>query len=279
VSVLSTEVEQIKQKIEKKAMDREMGIKHPLKILVADDNSINLSVAVAMLKRIGYTPDTAENGYDVLEAMKDKKYDVVFMDVEMPELDGIDTTRMIRNNWSIKDQPRIIAMTAHALSGDKERFLESGMDDYISKPVRPQAIVKALSKSAKLVQSAKMLGSAEKSSESSIDKKIINDFKQLMGETTQVFLADLVEDFKVQGGKLLYDIQQAIEEKDKESLHQKAHKLKGGSGTLGAIKVQKLAAEMEIVGKEGEYFQAAKLYNQLVYEFSRAVKDLKEIQI
>lgn len=278
VSVLSTDFEPTKQKVEKKDMDREMGIKHPLRILVADDNSINLTVSVEMLKRIGYKPDSAENGYRVLEAMKQNNYDVVFMDVEMPDLDGIETTRLIRSNWKIEDQPRIIAMTAHALAGDKERFLESGMDDYISKPVRPQAIVNALSKSSQLVQNAKKLESSENKSESSIDGKIINDFEELMGDSAQVFLEDLVKDFEEQGEKLIDDIKQAIEKKDKAELHQKAHKLKGGSGTLGAVKVQKLAAEMENCGKEGEFFQAAKLFNQLLNEFNDAVKDLKAIR-
>jgi PAS domain S-box-containing protein len=279
VGVLSEDIMPTKQKVEKREMDREMGTKHPLDILVADDNSINLNVAIAMLKRIGYTPDLAENGYKVLEAMKKKHYDVVFMDVEMPDLDGIETTKKIRENWRVEDQPRIIAMTAHALSGDKERFLESGMDDYISKPVRPQAIVKALSKSAKLVQNVKRLESVEESANPVVDEKIMNDFKELMGESTQDFLADLVKDFEEQGGKLINDIHQAIEMKDKVVLHQKAHKLKGGSGSLGAIKVQKLAAEIERAGKEDELYQAAKLFNQLVYEFDMAVKELKAVRI
>ncbi|NJP04717.1 MAG: response regulator [Chloroflexaceae bacterium] len=97
-----------------------------------------------MLEKLGYRADITANGLEVLEALQRKRYDVILMDVQMPEMDGIEATRMIRQQWSQEEQPCIIAMTAHALQGDREWLLQSGMDDYVSKPVRLEQLINAL---------------------------------------------------------------------------------------------------------------------------------------
>ncbi|MCB0016990.1 MAG: response regulator, partial [Anaerolineales bacterium] len=108
----------------------------------------NQKVALRMLSRLGYRADVAGNGLEVLEALDRRQYDVILMDVQMPEMDGLATTgRIIQGN--LAHQPTIIAMTANALKGDKERFLNAGMDDYISKPVRINTIAAALEKAAR----------------------------------------------------------------------------------------------------------------------------------
>lgn len=109
------------------------GKPRPLSILLAEDNKVNQLVALSMLKKIGYHADLASNGKEVLQALKRQTYDVILMDVQMPEMDGLEATKKIRKLWT--DGPKIIAMTAYALAGDKERCLDAGMDDYISKPV------------------------------------------------------------------------------------------------------------------------------------------------
>ncbi|MCA9985232.1 MAG: response regulator [Anaerolineales bacterium] len=120
----------------------------PLRILLAEDNAVNQKVALRMLSRLGYRADVAGNGLEVLEALDRRQYDVILMDVQMPEMDGLATTgRIIQGN--LAHQPTIIAMTANALKGDKERFLNAGMDDYISKPVRINTIAAALEKAAR----------------------------------------------------------------------------------------------------------------------------------
>ena len=118
----------------------------PLRILVADDNAINQKVAVRILQQLGYAPELAANGREVLAALDREPCDFVFMDVMMPEMDGLEATRMLRKRQMTGDHfnypPRIIvcAMTAHAMAGDREKCLASGMDDYLSKPVRPKDV-------------------------------------------------------------------------------------------------------------------------------------------
>jgi CheY-like chemotaxis protein len=117
-----------------------MAARYPLRVLLAEDNLVNQKVAIRMLERVGYTPDLAINGNQVLAALARRPYDVVLMDVQMPELDGIEATRRIRQAAHLP-QPYIIAMTAHALEGDREHCLRCGMNDYLSKPVRLESLI------------------------------------------------------------------------------------------------------------------------------------------
>ena len=114
----------------------------PLKILVAEDDEMNQQMALMVLKRLGYEADSAGNGKEVLEIVSEQKYDVILMDVQMPEMDGLEATRMIR--LCLTEQPVIIAMTANAMDGDREACLKAGMEDYLSKPVNVEELMKTL---------------------------------------------------------------------------------------------------------------------------------------
>jgi CheY-like chemotaxis protein len=122
----------------------------PLRILLAEDNVVNQKVALLMLARLGYRADIAANGVEVLQALERQQYDVVLMDIQMPEMDGLEATRHIIKNVAPEQRPYIVAMTAHALTGDEERYLAAGMNDYISKPFRPESLVNALRGAAAL---------------------------------------------------------------------------------------------------------------------------------
>jgi CheY-like chemotaxis protein len=128
--------------------DARLAERLPLRLLVADDNAVNQKVAMMLLKRLGYTTDTVANGVEVLQALAAKNYDIVFLDVQMPEMDGYEASRRIRAKFAPDEaeRPRIIAMTGNAMLGDRERCLQAGMDDYISKPVRLDELVAALEK-------------------------------------------------------------------------------------------------------------------------------------
>jgi signal transduction histidine kinase/DNA-binding response OmpR family regulator len=117
---------------------------HPLRILLAEDNLVNQKVALRLLSQMGYRADVAANGVEVIAALNRQVYDVVLMDVQMPEMDGLEATRQICARWKKGERPHIIAMTANALQGDREMCLEAGMDDYVSKPIRVLDLVQAL---------------------------------------------------------------------------------------------------------------------------------------
>ena len=114
--------------------------------MLAEDNVVNQKVATHILKKIGYRADLVASGKEVISALQRQSYDVILMDVQMPEMDGLEATRYILDHWLPNERPRIIAMTANAMQGDKEACLECGMDDYISKPIRREELIAALKK-------------------------------------------------------------------------------------------------------------------------------------
>jgi CheY-like chemotaxis protein len=139
---------------------------HPsMRILLAEDNLVNQKVATHMLARMGYAIDIANNGVEVLQAMQQTHYHIILMDVQMPEMDGLEATRLIFEQWPAGERPYIIAMTAHALTGDAEKCLEAGMDDYVSKPVRRELLEEALEKASNLLFSSAHLINASPSYE------------------------------------------------------------------------------------------------------------------
>jgi CheY-like chemotaxis protein len=126
------------------SIDPTMAERHPLRILLAEDNVVNQKLALRILQRMGYRADLASNGIEALESIQRQSYDVVLMDVQMPEMDGLEATRRICARWPT-GRPRIIAMTANAMQGDRDMCLAAGMDDYITKPIRVERLVEALS--------------------------------------------------------------------------------------------------------------------------------------
>jgi signal transduction histidine kinase/CheY-like chemotaxis protein len=120
-------------------VDRGLGARHPLRILLAEDNPVNQKLALRLLDRMGYRAEVVENGEEAVAAVEGSTYDVILMDIQMPELDGLEATRRIRRRWP-GGTPRIVAMTANAMDGDREACLAAGMDDYISKPIAPEAL-------------------------------------------------------------------------------------------------------------------------------------------
>jgi CheY-like chemotaxis protein len=126
------------------AIDHAMGREHPLRILLAEDNVVNQKLALRILQQMGYRADLASNGLEAIESVERQPYDVVLMDVQMPEMDGLEATRRITAKWGLEARPRIVAMTANAMAGDREMCLAAGMDDYITKPIRVEQLIEAL---------------------------------------------------------------------------------------------------------------------------------------
>jgi CheY-like chemotaxis protein len=131
----------------KPTLDPRMAVRHPLRILLAEDNVVNQKLALRLLQQMGYRADLASNGIEAVESVERQPYDVVLMDVQMPEMDGLEAARRITSRWQPTERPRIVAMTANAMAGDREECLAAGMDDYLTKPIRVEALVAALSQS------------------------------------------------------------------------------------------------------------------------------------
>ena len=131
-------------KAAKPKTDPEMAARHPLRILLAEDNVVNQKLALRFLTQMGYRADLASNGVEAVESVVRQTYDVVLMDVQMPEMDGLEASRRINAQWPSDKRPRIVAMTANAMQGDREMCLAAGMDDYITKPIRVDQLVEAL---------------------------------------------------------------------------------------------------------------------------------------
>jgi signal transduction histidine kinase/DNA-binding response OmpR family regulator len=129
------------------SFDAQMAKRYPMKILLAEDNAVNQKLALRLLERMGYRADVAANGLEVLQSLERQPYDLILMDVQMPEMDGLQATRSIRKNFSPDAQPQIIAMTANAMQGDREMCLEAGMNDYVSKPIQVKELQSALERS------------------------------------------------------------------------------------------------------------------------------------
>jgi GAF domain-containing protein/CheY-like chemotaxis protein/tetratricopeptide (TPR) repeat protein len=125
-------------------LDPDMARQHPLRILLAEDNAVNQKLALRLLQQMGYRADVASNGLEAIQSIERQTYDVVLMDVQMPELDGLEATRQIVARWAKNVRPQIVAMTANAMQGDREVCLAAGMDDYIVKPIRVDELVSAL---------------------------------------------------------------------------------------------------------------------------------------
>jgi CheY-like chemotaxis protein len=130
----------------KPCIDHDMGKRRPMRILLAEDNVVNQKVALKILERLAYRGDVAANGLEVLQALERQNYDVVLMDIQMPEMDGLETTVRIRQQRRAETQPWIIALTANALTGDRERYLAAGMNDYVSKPVKIEELAAVLTR-------------------------------------------------------------------------------------------------------------------------------------
>jgi CheY-like chemotaxis protein len=144
VTLLVSDAPKAATQAAKPRMDAGMASSHPLRILLAEDNVVNQKLALRLLQQMGYRADVASNGIEAIECVQRQPYDVVLMDVQMPEMDGLEASRRITAKWPSNERPRIIAMTANAMQGDREACLAAGMDDYVTKPIRVDALVQAL---------------------------------------------------------------------------------------------------------------------------------------
>lgn len=232
----------------KSTLDRELGDRHPLRILLAEDNVVNQKVALRILDRIGYRADLASNGLEVIQALCRQPYDVILMDVQMPEMDGLEASRKIVAEWPANKRPRIIAMTANTMQGDQEKCFAAGMDGFVSKPVRIEELQSVLERSPKTV--VEELPPASIPITASINTKVLDSLRGLEDEDNPNVVVELIEIFLEEAPLKIANIQEAIDKVDASNLNYYAHSLKGSSANLGATKMVKLCGELEHMGSD-----------------------------
>ncbi len=235
-----------------------------MKILIAEDNPVNQKVAVKMLERLGVVPDVVSSGKEAVDAVRNVHYDIVLMDVQMPEMDGLEATRTIRALEKDKRHTTIIAMTANALQGDRERCLQAGMDDYLSKPVKQQELRGMLEKWGVGTVSGAARAAVHTDPSVMIDPARIAEMREIGDEA---LLTELLTIFLDDTGSTLREMKTAFDGKDAKHLRECSHKIKGSSANLGILSIRRISAVIEEHAKNERIAEARPAYEELAAEF------------
>jgi two-component system sensor histidine kinase/response regulator len=242
--------------------------KRKFRILLAEDNVVNQKVALRILGKLGYRADAVANGKEVVSALENISYDLILMDVQMPEMDGFEATAAIRRKErETGNHIPIIAMTAHAMKGDREQCLEAGMDDYVSKPINPQSLTNAIQRwFKKAVLMKPEVPFLEPSEEKELfDKSGLLD--RLGGD--EVFLREILGMFLDDAPNQIERMQKQLKEGDLSGLELQAHSLKGAAMNIGGNGLQKAAFELEVAARNRELARARGLMAEILKEFKR----------
>jgi signal transduction histidine kinase/HPt (histidine-containing phosphotransfer) domain-containing protein/BarA-like signal transduction histidine kinase len=257
------------------SLDPNLAARIPLRILLADDNPINQKVGLSVLRKLGYRADLANNGLEVLQALQQRVYDLLFLDVQMPEMDGLEAARQICQRWPAEKRPAIIAMTGNALIGDREKCLAVGMDDYISKPVRVAELQSALERWGPLrsrksdtsfLSRGKTPGGAEV-----LDPAVIAELRSMPGQGASM-LQELVQLFLEKAPQHLAEVKGSLDEPARLALH--AHTLRSMSLDLGAKRLVRVSQKLEELAQSGTADTAPILIQELQNAF-----ELTKIQL
>lgn len=262
----------------------------PLRILLAEDNRVNQKVALLLLKQLGYQADVASNGLEVLQCLRCQTYDVVLMDVQMPGMDGLATTRHICQAWPLDPafegtpQPRIIALTAYATQDNWEQCLKAGMDDYISKPIRLEKLINSLSQcqyqagKCQVIRDANAypsLPSRERDrpdtphslSSNPLDKKTLPALRKMAGPKATEVVHQIINNYLEEAPQLLQAMCAAAVASDAVALRETAHSLRGASANLGATSLSQLCQALEATATAGSTIGALTKVSQIETEY------------
>ncbi len=275
------------QESRKSRFDTNMAKRLPLHILLVEDNAVNQKLALLMLERLGYRADVAGNGLEALQATQRQPYDVIFMDVQMPEMDGLEATRRIQEQGFFPPGtacPRIIAMTADATQDGREACFAAGMDDYISKPVQVPELVAALNRSQPACRFAAEASKAQDATTTRaeniqpsspaqkilpmLDTEVLRALHASLGRRADKKLHTLIEAFYESAERLLHDLREALSHEDREVLHRSAHTLKSTAASMGAMAMSDIARTLEDATKDNIPDSAADLILQAEMMYS-----------
>lgn len=268
-----------------------------LRVLLAEDNPVNQKVAARMLGKLGYDADVANNGVDALQKLEKNPYDVVLMDIMMPEMDGIETTRQIIERFPPDRRPRIIALTANAMRGDRERCLGAGMDDYLAKPLRVDRLKEVLAACVPVGAGAPTANEILASDEApvtagdgmggdgadvsvdpnvpSINLAILKEMEEMMGGSDPGFLSAIIDEFLADSDNLMNAIRASVRDLRAHELQHAAHTLKSSAAMFGASGMAASCKELEEIGAESRLDDAASELDLLESHYTAVIAELK----
>ena len=251
----------------------------PLNILLAEDIVVNQKVALLILQQLGYRADVASNGIEVLEALQRQPYDVVLMDIHMPQMDGLTATKLICEQWEQKSRPRIIAMTANAMTGDREKYLAAGMDDYVSKPIRLEELREALVNCQSLdKQDVEMqyIPSVGEEKKTAIDVTVLESLRKIGGEDANLFLTEMITTYLEDATRRIKILADGIAQADSAIIEQAAHSMKSSSANLGAMNLAEFCEQLQQLGRTKTIENIETLLSNTQSEFKQVQQDLQE---
>lgn len=275
----------------------------PLKILLVEDVAVNQKIALQLLQRLGYRADIANNGQEALEALQRQSYDLIFMDVQMPEMDGLEATQRIRRDLKLTHQPWIVAMTAHARREDQQACLAVGMDDYLSKPIYPETVKTIFERYQELQlqqQAPQPLSTVPVKAETQsvskpspvvsaqpqpelvvaavIDPQVWQQLRDMAGDDADEMLNELIDMYIEDAPPLLVTLNRAIRIKSFEELQKSAHALRSPSASLGMLRLAKLCQSLEEAAKAQSLASCQRLVPELQNELTQVFKVLPELK-
>lgn len=250
----------------------------PLQILVAEDNLISQRLILAILETLGHHAGIASDGAEALKMAGEKKYDLIFMDIQMPVMDGFEATKKIKELKG-KQVPKIVAMTAYAMEGDREKCLEAGMDDYLSKPILMENVQRMLDKwgSMKRTPDQSVPAAAQAAADEIIDNDAVKRLKDINEKVDPMFLDHILGMFFEQAPQITGEIIRAHQSNDATAMAQAAHKLKGTCLNLGAKKLGEFCKAIEAKGKNMEMKSAAGYIEELKPVLDETISAFRKI--
>lgn len=278
LGVTTAELEAARETVPRAAREEGKGVR----VLVAEDNAVNQQVAVLMLQARGYQVDVVNNGREALEALERVPYDLVLMDCQMPEMDGFEATAQIRAREGATRHTPIIALTAHALRGEREKCIAAGMDDYLAKPLTPDALYSTLRRWMPAVRPSiqdtrpESEESPMEETELILDQRVLENFRRLQAPDEPDLVQQLIDLYLADIPERLKALRQALAQGDATRVAQTAHSLKGSSANLGAQRAARVCLELERCGKTNDLSAAREWLPKLEQEIEQARRALLE---
>jgi signal transduction histidine kinase/DNA-binding response OmpR family regulator len=262
----------------------EWRVSPPMRILLADDNAVNQRMALLLLERLSQTADVVSNGAEAVQAATRLPYDLILMDVLMPEMDGLEAMRRIRERLPRDRQPRIVAMTANALSGDRERCLQAGMDDYISKPIQLAELSNVIERNRPglqdptsdiLMDTSGTLAREIREESGRYDTQTLESLISAAGPQGTVLVLGTMIDGAT---KMLEDLERAVEAGVPHEIRRQAHSLKTNARTVGAHELADELEQIEGLANEGRTDELASRVTAASADYRRLVESMQEVR-